>query len=320
MKNFCTKHSTFVFLPPMHGVIAIHKPSGITSRTALDYVQRLVRPEKAGHAGTLDPIASGVLVVCIGPITRLIERIQELPKQYIADFEFGVTSPSDDTETEFTAIPNAPIPTRAQLEEALPDFLGTIQQVPPIFSAVKVDGRRAYDLARRQQEMSLTARPVDIHRLRILDYAYPRLRLEIGCGSGTYIRSLGRDLASQLGTGAIMTGLVRTQIGSLTLDLAVDPKSLTLESLERLILPAPTLFPNIPQVTLNEVEHGAVLKGRSLGNLLYARLPAKSTQAKNPREAFALRPDGTLLALLEYEIEQGWLPRMVFPLPREPTN
>lgn len=304
----------------MPGVIALHKPSGITSRDALDYVQRLVRPEKAGHAGTLDPIASGVLVVCVGPITRLIERIQELPKQYVAEFELGVTSPSDDSETERTYLSAAPIPTRAQIEAALPNFLGTIQQVPPIYSAVKVDGRRAYNLARQQQEMTLTARPVDIHRLRIIDYTYPRLKLEIDCGSGTYIRSLGRDLASELGTGAIMTGLVRTMIGPLTLERAIDPATLTPESLTKLLLPAQSLFPEIPEATLNDVEYNAVLKGRSLGNLLYGRVPAADPKSDRPREAFALRPDGTLLALLQHEGAQGWMPKMVFPLAGEPTN
>lgn len=304
----------------MPGVIALHKRPGITSRDALDYVQRLVRPEKAGHAGTLDPIASGVLVVCIGPITRLIERIQELPKQYLAEFELGVTSPSDDTETERMPIASAPIPTLAQIEAVLPKFLGTIQQVPPIYSAVKVDGRRAYNLARQQQEMTLTARPVDIHRLRITDYEYPRLKLEIDCGSGTYIRSLGRDLAIELGTGAIMTGLVRTMIGPLTLERAIDPKQLTRESLAPLILPAQSLFPEIPQATLNGVEYEAILKGRSLGNLLYGRVPAANPASDRPREAFALRPDGTLLALLQHEGEQGWMPKMVFPLAGEPTN
>lgn len=304
----------------MSGVIAIHKPPGITSRDALDFVQRLVRPEKAGHAGTLDPIASGVLVVCVGPITRLIERIQELPKQYHADFELGITSPSDDSETASKPVANAHIPTRQELEAALTTFLGTIQQVPPIYSAVKVDGRRAYHLARQQQEMTLTARPVDIYGLRITDYDYPRLQLEIDCGSGTYIRSLGRDLANKLGTGAIMTGLVRTRIGPLTLDRAVDPAQLTGDSLSQLLLPAQNLFPEIPQVTLNEVEYNAVLKGRSLGNLLYARVPAADPSDDRPREAFALRPDGSLLALLQHEGAQGWMPRMVFPRPEEPTN
>jgi len=304
----------------MLGVIALHKPPGITSRDALDFVQRLVWPEKAGHAGTLDPIASGVLVVCVGPITRLIERIQELPKQYIADFELGVSSASDDSETERVPITHAPLLTRGQIETVLPKFLGTIQQVPPIYSAVKVDGRRAYNLARQQQEMTLTARPVDIHRLRIIDYEYPRLKLEIDCGSGTYIRSLGRDLATELGTGAIMTGLIRTMIGPLTLERAVDPAQLTRESLAQLILPAQSLFPEIPQATLNDVEYGAVLKGRSLGNLLYARIPTPIVRKDSLREAFALRPDGTLLALLEHDGEQGWMPRMVFPLPGEPTN
>ncbi len=303
----------------MLGVLALHKPPGITSRDALDFVQRLVRPEKAGHAGTLDPIASGVLVVCIGSITRLIERIQELPKQYHAEFQLGVTSPSDDTETDIALIEAAPIPSRAEIEAALPKFLGTISQVPPIYSAVKVDGRRAYHLARQQQELTLTARPVEIHRLRIMDYEYPRLKLEIDCGSGTYVRSLGRDLAIELGTGAIMTGLVRTSIGPLTLERAVDPKQLTSATLAKHLLPAQSLFPNIPQATLNDVEYGAILKGRSLGQLLYGRVPTPSPKMISS-ESFALRPDGSLLALLQFEGEQGWMPKMVFPLPGEPTN
>ncbi len=162
----------------MLGILGINKPVGITSRDALNHVSRLLKPRKVGHAGTLDPIASGVLVVCIGSATRLIEMVHAWPKEYIATFQLGQSSPSDDTETECTPMANAPIPSRAEIEAVLPRFLGEISQVPPAFSAVKVNGQRAYHVARKGKTVELTARPVQIDELEIVDYQYPRLFCE----------------------------------------------------------------------------------------------------------------------------------------------
>lgn len=159
-----------------------------------------MRPVKVGHAGTLDPLATGVLVVCLGPATRLIQYVQQLPKRYTGTFLLGRRSASDDIEEEIVELQNVAVPTIDEVLAVLPRFTGTIQQRPPIYSAIKVKGQRAYDLARAGQDLQLDARPVVIHDLRVVRYEYPELVLDIGCGSGTYIRSLGRDIAESLAT------------------------------------------------------------------------------------------------------------------------
>lgn len=222
---------------PLAGFLIIDKPSGMTSRRAVDLVARLVRPAKTGHAGTLDPLASGVLVVAIGQATRLIEFVQAMPKRYTATFLLGRTSTTEDIEGEVAELDNAPVPSRRQIEQASAGMIGEILQRPPAYSALKVAGRRAYKLARAGQEVELAARPVQIHAIEVLDYAYPRLELRIECGSGTYVRSLGRDLAETAGSGAVMSSLVRTAIGGFNLERAVDPESLARESLQQHLLP-----------------------------------------------------------------------------------
>ena len=182
----------------------------MTSRRAVDLVERLARPAKAGHAGTLDPLATGVLVVCVGAATRLIEYVQRMPKRYRATFLLGRQSPTEDIEGEVTELPDAPIPTLDEIAAAAGRFVGRIAQRPPAFSALKVAGRRAYKLARAGQPPQLAPRPVEIFAAEIKSYQYPELVMEVECGSGTYIRSLGRDLAESLGTAAVMSALVRT--------------------------------------------------------------------------------------------------------------
>ncbi len=187
------------------GFLNINKPRGVTSRWVVDQVKRLVKPAKSGHAGTLDPLATGVLVVGVGQATRLVDYVQQMRKCYRAEFLLGRTSPTEDVEGEITELSNAAVPTRLQIAAAVGQFIGDIMQRPPAFSALKVAGKRAYALARRGQEVELTPRLVTIHRLRVMEYEYPRLVIDTECSSGTYIRSLGRDVAEALGTGAVMS-------------------------------------------------------------------------------------------------------------------
>src|ERR1051325_1327760 len=188
--SFVIRHSSFPIRPssfPMFGLLNINKPSGITSRRVVDRVARLVKPHKAGHAGTLDPLASGVLVVCVGQATRLIEYVQRMPKRYRATFLLGRSSPTEDIEGDVSELPGAPQPSLDQIEQAARGMLGQLAQRPPAFSAVKVDGRRSYDLARAGRAVELAPRTIEVHAIALVGYSYPQLELDIRCGSGTYV-------------------------------------------------------------------------------------------------------------------------------------
>jgi tRNA pseudouridine55 synthase len=219
------------------GILNLNKPAGMTSRRVVDLVQRLVRPEKVGHAGTLDPLATGVLVVCIGAATKLTEYVQCMPKSYVGTFLLGRQSATEDIEGRVVELPNPPVPTVEQIQQAANSFTGNVLQRPSAFSALKIKGRRAYKLARKGEHPELAPRPISIHRIAVRSYEYPELVLEVDCGRGTYMRALGRDLAASLGTAAVMSALVRTAIGNFLLDEAQDPGELTSENISRHLLP-----------------------------------------------------------------------------------
>lgn len=211
-------------VPPLSGLLNIYKPAGWSSRDVVNRVERLVKPSKAGHAGTLDPLAEGVLIVAVGAATRLISGAQEREKEYHAVFQLGCRSDTDDSTGQITTVEISQPPVRADIEALLPRFRGDIWQVPPQFSAVHVDGERAYALARQGQAVDLAPRQVHVSQLDIVDYTWPRLELRMECGSGTYVRSIGRDLGELLGCGAMMTSLLRSRIGPFcsTESVAVD--------------------------------------------------------------------------------------------------
>ena len=246
------------------GILNVNKPAGCSSRHVVDRIERLVRPAKAGHAGTLDPLAVGVLVVCVGQATRLISYVQQMPKQYRATFVLGRRSDTDDLEGEVTEIAGAPVPSRSKLDATLPQFLGDIQQVPPVHSAIKVGGRRSYKLARAGKAIELAPRMVTIHRLAICRYEYPVLELDIGCGSGTYVRSLGRDLAAALGTSAVMSALERTAIGGFHVRDALPLEDATADSVTQHLQPALAALANLPQVSLSELQLVELRHGRPI--------------------------------------------------------
>jgi tRNA pseudouridine55 synthase len=246
------------------GILNIDKPAGITSRRAVDHVARLVRPEKAGHAGTLDPLATGVLVVCVGKATRLIELVQKQPKSYHATFLLGRQSDTDDVTGTVTEMPVAREITREEIASRLPAFVGCIEQVPPSFSAVHVDGRRAHERARAGQSVELAPRTVEVFRLEITRFAYPELELDIDCGSGTYVRSIGRDLGHTLGCGAVMSALVRTRVGPYRIENAIALNQLTHETLDESLLDPTTAAAELPKRVANAEETALVRAGRAI--------------------------------------------------------
>jgi tRNA pseudouridine55 synthase len=286
----------------LFGILNVYKPSGRTSRDIVDHVERVTRPAKAGHAGTLDPLATGVLVICVGQATRLIEYVQRMPKQYRATFLLGRRSETDDVEGEITEIADSPEPTRETLEQMLPRFLGDIQQIPPAHSAVKIRGRRAYQLARAGKAVELSPRTVSIHRLSICRYEYPELELEIDCGSGTYVRSLGRDIAAALGTSAVMSALERVAIGRFHVDDAVAVDELAADTLQMHLQPALAAVADLPQVVLpdtawNEIRHGRQMHTTDVGIV-------RDTVSED--EYAAVNTTGELVAIL-YEKKPGEL-------------
>lgn len=193
--------------------VNVNKPAGCTSRAVVDRVARSAGTRRVGHAGTLDPAATGVLVIAIGKATRLVEYVQRMPKTYEAEFLLGATSNTDDLEGQVVAVQVDTPPSLETIRAALDRQVGEVLQRPPAFSALKLEGRRAYRLARRGEEVALAPRPVTIHAIDLLAYTSPRLLLRIQCGSGTYIRSIARDLGEQLGVGGLMSGLVRRSVG-----------------------------------------------------------------------------------------------------------
>jgi tRNA pseudouridine55 synthase len=251
----------------LKGLLNLHKPSGMTSRDVVNVVQRLVRPLKVGHAGTLDPLATGVLVVCVGAATRLIEYVQRMPKTYLGTFLLGRESDTEDIEGQVVKLDNPPRPKLEQLSSAVAKFTGEILQRPPAYSALKVAGRRAYELARKGKPVDLKPRPITVHRLEIKSYQYPEVVLEVQCGGGTYIRSLGRDLAESLGTAAVMSALMRTAIGNFRSEEAVDPVVLTAENLPQHLFPLMRAVEYLPRLDLTPQEvtrlsHGLTIERR----------------------------------------------------------
>lgn len=211
-------------------ILLIDKPLGWTSFDAVKRVRGAltrrmkVKKLKVGHAGTLDPLATGVMVICTGRATKRIDELQAGVKEYVATLALGATTPSFDLETEIDATYPIGHITRELVEETLRKFHGTIQQVPPAFSAVKIDGQRAYKMARKGQTPELKAKTLVIDDIELLEYAPDQITLRIVCSKGTYIRALARDIGEALNSGAHLTALRRTRVGDFTIDqcLSVD--------------------------------------------------------------------------------------------------
>ncbi len=253
------------------GVLVVAKPAGPTSHDVVGLIRRLSGSKRVGHGGTLDPFASGVLPVFLGAATRIVEYHMGDTKAYRASVCFGATSPTDDRDGELSPS-GAPGPTREALEEALADFRGPIMQRPPAFSALKIGGRRAYQLARKGETPELAPREVTIYRIELAEWDdsdpdRPIAVIDVECGAGTYIRSIARDLGEKLACGAYLGALVRTRSGPFGLDGAVDLDTLrgmasSGAGLIELTLPMDTGLEMLPAVTLSEEEVASVARGQ----------------------------------------------------------
>lgn len=185
-----------------------------------------VRKIKVGHAGTLDPLATGVIIICTGKATKRIDELQYQTKEYIATLKLGETTPSFDLEGEVDAVYPTGHITQELVEEVLKSFVGTIQQIPPVYSACKVDGKRAYELARKGKEVDLKSKTLVIDEMELLAYDMPVIKIRVVCSKGTYIRALARDIGKALGSGAHLIGLRRTRVGDVTVDKCLSPEDI----------------------------------------------------------------------------------------------
>jgi tRNA pseudouridine55 synthase len=273
------------------GVLNVDKAAGDTSFSVVRRLRRLTSAHRVGHAGTLDPLATGVLPILFESATRLSEFAHRLPKTYVADIHFGFTTATDDAEGERMPAGDASGLTGAAVEEALAGFVGRIRQEPPAFSAVKIDGHRSYRLARRGDDPRPQAREVEVYEARLLAFTpggEPVATVEIRCGSGTYLRSIARDLGRELGVGGFLGRLRRTAYGPLEVSRAVLVDSLaTAEDVRALLLPAEVILPDMERVRLTVEQEAMVRQGRAVRVL----------PEPGPGQVRAHDADGRLVAL-----------------------
>ena len=290
----------------MDGVLVVDKPEGVTSHDVVIAARRVLNEKRIGHTGTLDPLATGVLPLACGRATRLVRFLTASDKDYEAEILFGVTTDTLDVTGEEVTRTGA-APSRDDVARALATFLGEQMQVPPAYSAKKVGGRRAYDLARNEEPVELAPARVRVERLDLLDFGHDRCRISLTCSAGFYVRSLVRDLGERCGTGACLAALRRTRSGDFTLDEAIDLDSLVRRrvdpsdsgsripdpSLETLVIPMERLLPGFPAVTvtaegLTRVSHGQQVRPSDLA------AGSAETRAEWVR---VLDPGGALVAL-----------------------
>lgn len=289
------------------GVLVVDKPIGLTSHDVVQIIRRGTGIRRAGHTGTLDPRASGVLVVLVGPAVRLSEYVSASDKRYQATIRLGTATDTYDADGTFTT-PTISVDdiTEDLFTEILEKFIGTIEQVPPPYSAVKVKGRKAYEMARQGQEVDLEPRTIQVYSLEVLEWAPPEVVIDVYCSSGTYVRSLAHDLGRELGCGAYLIGLRRTKSGRFTLRDAVPMRRLqeafTAGDWYRHLIPAAEALADWPMVELDADQVELVRHGHRV-----AADPGSKGWARGVSQ------QGDLVALLEIDPETlEWQPKKVF--------
>jgi tRNA pseudouridine55 synthase len=254
--------------PFQSGVLNVDKAAGETSFAVVSRLRRLTGAHRVGHAGTLDPLATGVLPILFESATRLAEFALRLPKTYVADIHLGFTTSTDDAEAERKAVGDPSRLAEADVLDALSIFSGRIMQEPPAFSAVKLDGERSYKLARRGDDPRPRAREVEVYESKLLEFVpgpNALVRVEIRCGSGTYLRSIARDLGRRLEVGGYLGRLVRTAYGALRIETAASVADLdSAEAVRLRLLPPEVILPDMERVRLNSEQELMVRQGRSV--------------------------------------------------------
>jgi tRNA pseudouridine55 synthase len=302
------------------GILNVDKPADWTSFRVVSTVRRLSGIRRVGHAGTLDPFATGVLLVCLGQATRLTEYLIQATKLYRAEVHLGAVTDTFDATGTLLRQGDASAVSSSRIEHALTTFQGEIEQVPPMFSALKHGGEPLYRYARAGQPVERPARLVTIHRIQLLGFEPPVATIEVECGKGTYIRTLAYDLGERLGCGAHLSGLVRLRVGSFTLENACPVADLETAFQEGrwqvLLHPPDAALPDWPAITLSEEEVTTVRFGQALPA---AELRPSSPWSPEPGQLCrAYSPQGELLAVLRYEAAADiWRPIKVLTAPEK---
>jgi tRNA pseudouridine55 synthase len=284
------------------GFLNVNKPPGLTSHDVVAKVRRTLNLKKVGHAGTLDPMATGVLILCVGAATRLSEYVMQSSKRYQARVHLGVTTDTYDAEGVVQRGRDATTIRLEDVEHEISAFEGNIEQTPPMYSAIKQGGRKLYKLARAGQTVEREARSVTIERLEIVDWSPPEFTLDVTCSAGTYIRSLAHDLGEVLGVGAHLAGLVRVASGYFTLDNAVALDALlAADDWPQYLIPIQAALADWPAVQLDAADAEHIKHGRSINN----------GGEVGKQLALAFMPGGDFIAVLRSELGQ-WQPEKVF--------
>ena len=303
---------------PVHGWLALDKPVDVTSTGAVGILKRLYNAQKAGHGGTLDPLASGILPIAFGEATKTVQWVMDGDKEYVFTVEWGKSTTTQDREGEVTATSDIR-PSRQDMEEALKAFIGEIEQVPPRYSAIKVDGARAYDLARDGEEFELKSRTVTVHEATLLDVPdADHAVIHVRTGKGFYVRAMARDLASSLNTQGHVSALRRTRVGALTEDMAIGLAKLEEMSDKPALLaalcPVETVLDDIPALAIDGAEAAMLKQGRTIVLLPHIVEHWRANKASDPDDRLALAMDGRTAVALG-EVRAGrFQPTRVFQL------
>jgi tRNA pseudouridine55 synthase len=275
--------------PSLDGALVINKPQGKTSHDAVETVRRIAGFRQIGHLGTLDPLATGVLVLVLGRATRLARFYMGRRKRYLCAVRFGFATDTRDADGQALGADSAPELNREEIESLASQFVGRIQQIPPAFSAKKFRGRPAHELARKKKPVPLEPAEVDVYEFRLTGIEGPIARFSIECGSGTYIRSLAHDLGQKHGTGAHLAEIVRTAVGEFTLDRALTPEEVQQSAasgrLESCVIPLEHLLPELPRTTVLPIVERRIKHGARFTVSVSQIQPGRVTEAEGtPRE------------------------------------
>ena len=299
--------------PQVDGIVNLDKPLDATSMDMVRLAKRLTRVKRVGHAGTLDPIATGVLLICLGQATRLMELLVEGRKVYKAQLRLGVATDTHDAYGKSVSEADPSGVTREQLEALLPQFTGDIRQQPPMYSALKREGKRLYDLARAGVEVERAEREVTVYRLELLEWEPPLVTIEAECGRGLYMRTLAHDLGAALGCGAYLNALVRLRSGAFSVEEALSPQqfqeAVEEERWEDLVKPLDTALLDLAPVVAEPAAERYLRSGQPVAL-------RSDDEAKHLETRRAYAADGRFLGLVRFNRSQSvWQPEKLFTLP-----